>query len=86
MEYQFKRKSLIVASVKIDYLNQLHHPSELKIGQKIIRLGRKSFDILSVLFYDENPICVATTAIVCYNFLEKQTVLVFNEIKKDFNI
>ena len=81
-----KEKSLIVASIKIDYLKQLQHPSKLKIGQKIIKLGGKSFDVLSVLFYEKNPICVATTTIVCYNFLEKKTVVIFNEIKKDFNI
>ena len=44
-----KEKSLIVASITIDYLSQLHHPSKLIIGQKVTRLGTKSFDILSDL-------------------------------------
>jgi acyl-CoA thioester hydrolase len=81
-----KEKSLIVASIRIDYFNQLEHPSSLKIGQKIIRIGHKSFDILSVLFYNDTAICVATTTVVCYNFVLQKTVLVFDEIKKDLNI
>ena len=81
-----KEKSLIVASVKIDYLQQLKHPSSLIVAQKVSRLGTKSFDILSVLFYDNTQISIATTTIVCYDFLAKKTVPLFEEIKKDFNI
>ena len=43
----FKEKSLIVAAVKIDYINQLEHPSDIIIGQKVSRIGSKSFDIQS---------------------------------------
>ena len=79
-------RSLIVASIKIDYLRQLKHPSKLVVGQKIPRLGTTSFDILSILFCDNTQICTATTTIVCYNFLTNKPVPLFNEIKKDFNI
>ena len=81
-----KEKSLIVASITIDYLSQLHHPSKLIIGQKVTRLGTKSFDVLSILFLDNKPLCISTVTIVCYNFISKQTVLLFKEIKEDFNI
>jgi len=70
-----KEKSLIVASITIDYLSQLHHPSKLIIGQKVTRL-----------FLDNKPICVSRVTIVCYNFIRKQTVPLFKEIKEDFNI
>ena len=81
-----EERSLIVASIKIDYLRQLQHPEKLIVGQKISRLGTKSFDILSILYCGERQICTATTTIVCYNFLEKKTIPLFDEIKKDFNI
>ena len=81
-----KEKSLIVASITIDYISQLHHPSKFIIGQKISRLGTKSFDILSVIFLDKKPICCSTVTIVCYNFISKQTAPLFQEIKEDFNI
>ena len=82
----FKEKSLIVASVKIDYIKQLQHPSNIIVGQKVARLGNKSFDILSVLFCGKGQICTATTTIVCYNFNKHQSVPLFEEIKKDFNV
>ena len=81
-----EEKSLIVASIKIDYHKQLTHPIKLIVGQKISRLGTKSFDILSILFDKDIKICTATTTIVCYNFLENKSVPLFDEIKKDFNI
>ena len=85
-DINLKEKSLIVAAITIDYISQLHHPSKLIIGQKISRLGTKSFDILSVIFLDKKPICSSTVTIVCYNFISKQTVPLFKEIKEDFNI
>ena len=80
-----KEKSLIVASIKIDYLSQLQHPSKLIIGQKVSRVGTKSFDILSILFLKNKQICFATTTVVCYDFSNKISVPLFEEIKKDFD-
>ena len=79
-------RSLIVASIKIDYLKQLTHPSELIVGQKISRIGDRSFDILSVLFHGDIQVCSAITTIVCYNFLEKKSISVYKEIKQDYNL
>ena len=79
-------RSLIVASIKIDYVNQVTHPSELVICQKISRIGNKSFDNFSVIFLKNKVVCVATVTIVCYNFTKKITVPVYSEIKNDFNI
>ena len=42
-----KKRSLIVASIKIDYLRQIEHPSDLIVGQKISRIGYSSFDTVS---------------------------------------
>ena len=85
-DINLKEKSLIVAAITIDYISQLHHPSKLIIGQKVTRLGTKSFDVLSVIFLGYKPICNSTVTIVCYNFISKQTVPLFKEIKEDFNI
>ena len=81
-----EEKSLIVASVKIDYHKQLIHPSKLTVGQKISRLGTTSFDVLSVLFYDNTQISSAITTIVCYDFTQNKSVPLFKEIKKDYSV
>ena len=81
-----KEKSLIVAAAKIDYINQLQHPSDIIIAQKVSRLGNTSFDIQSAIFKKSNSklICHSTVTSVCYNFILGQTVDLFEEIKNDY--
>ena len=81
-----KEKSLIVASVKIDYINQLQHPSDIIVAQKVSRLGNKSFDIESAIFQKTNSklICQSTVTSVCYDFVLGKTVELFEEIKNDY--
>ena len=87
-EINLKQKSLIVASVKIDYINQLEHPSNIIVCQKISRIGTKSFDINSAIFLENNlkVVCQSTVTSVCYDFIENKSVPVFDEIKNDYNI
>jgi len=82
-----KEKSLIVASVKIDYINQLEHPAEIIIGQKVSRIGTKSYDIQSAIFKENNKqlICISTITSVCYDFVNNQTIPVYKEIVDDYN-
>ena len=83
----YAEKSLIVASVKIDYLKQVEHPSSLIIGQKITRIGTKSFDISSAMFVegDEEPVCISIVTSVAFDFKLNQTVKIFKEIIDDFD-
>ncbi len=82
----YAEKSLIVASVKIDYLKQVKHPSSLIIGQKVSRIGHKSFDIQSAVFNkkDIKPVCISTITSVAFDFIKNQTVKVFEEIIDDY--
>ena len=86
-DINLKEKSLIVASVKIDYINQLEHPSNIIIGQKVSRIGTKSFDIQSAIFQEnsEQLICSSIITSVCYDFINKKTVPLFSEILSDYN-
>ena len=84
----YDKKSLIVASVKIDYLKQVKHPSSLSIGQRVSRLGTKSFDIESAIFNrdDTEPSCISTVTSVAFNFESSKTVKVYEEIIRDYNL
>ena len=79
-------KSVIVASVKIDYYKQVIHPTELIIGQKVSRIGNKSFDVSSVVFNKvlNEPVCKSIITIVCFDFNKNRTVPVYNQIKEDY--
>ena len=87
-ETNFKEKSLIVASVKIDYINQIKHPSTLILGQKVSRLGIKSFDVQTAIFCKKSNqlTCISTVTSVCYNFIVNKSIPVFSEVKKDYNL
>ena len=82
----YNKKSLIVASIKIDYIKQVKHPSSLKIGQRVSRLGTKSFDIESAVFCDNVLVCFSTITSVAFDFELNKTINVFQEIIDDFNL
>ena len=83
----YDNKSLIVASVKIDYLKQVKHPSSLTVGQRVSRIGNKSFDIQSAVFVkgDIEPVCISTITSVAFDFDLNKTVKVYSEIIQDYN-
>ena len=78
-------KSIIMASLKINYLKQLKHPSSLVIGQRVSRLGKTSFDIESIIFDEEqNPVCHAIVVAVCFDFDSQKSVDVYESIISDY--
>ena len=85
--YNMEKKSLIVAAVKIDYVNQLEHPSNIIIGQKVSRIGTKSYDIESAVFKEDNNllICKSTITSVCYDFINNKTIPIYQEIIDDYH-
>ena len=83
-----KKRSLIVASIKIDYLRQIEHPSDLIVGQKISRIGNSSFDIQSAIFLNNDPKPTANSVVscVCFDYEQSKSVPVYDEIKADFQL
>ena len=83
-----KKRSLIVASIKIDYLRQIEHPSDLIVGQKLSRIGNSSFDIQSAIFLNNDPKPAAHSVVscVCFDYEQSKSVPVYDEIKVDFQL
>ncbi len=69
-------ESSILASMKIDYLKQVTHPTVLEIGQRITRIGQKSFDILTAIFKrgENDPVLQGLFTLVAYNYKLKKTI------------
>ena len=84
----YKETGLIVAGIKIDYLQQIEHPSKLEIGSRISRLGTKSFDLESVIFLKgtDEALAFMTCFTVCFDFVLNKSIPVFEKIKKDYKI
>ena len=81
-----KGKSIIMASLKINYHSQLKHPTSLVLGQKIVRLGRTSFDIETIIFdsTDNRVICSGLVVVVCFDFDLQTPVGVYDSIKQAY--
>ena len=81
-----EKRSIIMASAKIDYLRQIDHPSHLIVRERISRIGRKSFDIESAVFIKDEADAIATSMVtcVCYDYKQNESVPVYPEIIKDF--
>ncbi len=86
-EINSKIKSIIIASIKIDYLKQISHPKKLIIGQFISRIGNTSFDIKAdILSFDKKILYAKTLATcVCFNYTLNSKLKVFEKIKADYN-
>ena len=80
-------ESSILASMEVNYINQAVHPSTLEIGQRITRIGNKSYDILTAIFKKgiEKPILQANFILVSINYKTGKTIPVPDEIKKYLN-
>ena len=88
LPYLGKGKSLILASLCIDYLKQLKHPNEIIVGQKISRIGNTSFDIEASIYLSSDtnsPICNSNVVIVCFDFKTQKPIPVFKEVLEEFN-
>ena len=79
-------QSLIVASITIDYLKQIKHPTKMIIGQRISRIGNSSFDIESSIFTKKDklsPIAISKVVVVCFDFDNQKSVPVFQQVIED---
>ena len=76
--------STILAGMEVTYLEQLAHPSSLNIGHRIIRVGTKSYDLISGVFLqsDSNLLCSAYFKLVSFNYKKNKAILVPDRIKK----
>ena len=79
----FSDLPIIMASIKIDYVNQLKYPSKIEIGQKISRLGNSSFDILTGIYNKDSGklITISTTTLVCYDYNSQKSLKIPTEIR-----
>ena len=76
--------STILVSMKVEYLEQASHPAHFDVGQRISRVGNKSFDISTSIFKEgENiPILQAKFILVAYDYVNNRSILLPDDIQK----
>ena len=84
---QSESNSVILASMKIDYYHQVNYPDIFDVGCTIIRVGTKSFDLLSSIFLKDSDKTLVSGlfTIVCFDYVEQKTIVVPDIIKNQFN-
>jgi len=60
----------ILASLQLDYLSQVNHPSELVIGTRVSSLGNSSFESDGAIFLanQETPVVISRSVCVWFNY------------------
>ena len=77
-------ESTILANMEVTYLSQLSHPASIIIGHRVVRVGTKSYDLLSGVFQkiDSLILCYAYFRMVAFNYKTNQTIDVPKIIKE----
>ncbi|MBU0528755.1 acyl-CoA thioesterase [bacterium] len=80
-------ESSILASMEVNYIGQAVHPSIFEIGQRIARIGTKSYDVLTAVFRkgEDKPVLQANFILVSINYNTGKTIPVPDEFKKYLN-
>ena len=78
--------SVILASMKVDYIKQSVHPSTYNIGCRITRLGNKSFDLFSAIYVEQelNPIVFGVFTLVAFNYKTQKTIPLNEDIISNY--
>ena len=80
--------STILVSMKVEYLEQASHPAHFDVGQRISRVGNKSFDISTSIFKEgENtPILQAKFIMVTYDYGNNRSIPVPANFQEHCNV
>lgn len=62
--------AIVLARIAIDFRRELHYPNRVRVGQRVLRIGRTSIVLGGGVFTvtEEAPVCVATSEAVCVLF------------------
>lgn len=77
----WKSRGLILARIECDFIAQLHHPSKLKIGFRIARLGRSAMNTLAGMFADGQLVAVTRGVVVWFDYTQQKTQPIPDDVR-----
>lgn len=77
----------ILASIKVDYIQQINYPNNLIVGQKIKKIGTKSLTVQSALFLNENttPAAIAEVILVAFDYTKQLSIEIPKQVKEFYS-
>ncbi|MFQ5935680.1 MAG: acyl-CoA thioesterase [Acidiferrobacterales bacterium] len=73
----------VLASVKIEYLNELRYPGNVEIGSSVLQLGNKSATLGHGLFKDETLVATAESVIVFVDMTTGKSVPIPDDVRRE---
>ncbi|MEI8650118.1 thioesterase family protein [Paraglaciecola sp. Hal342] len=81
-ELDLQNWPLILAGYKVDFLDQMHYGHPVQVRTYISRIGGSSFDTYQELWQNGTKRATGTTTMVQYNYAEKKSVVINDEIRE----
>ncbi len=80
-ELDLQNWSLILASYKVDFLEQIYYGKKVQVKTFISRIGTSSFDVYQELWQQQKKCASGVTTMVHFDYQSKQTVAITEDIK-----
>ena len=80
-ELDLQNWPLILASYKVDFLEQIYYGQPVQVRTYISRIGNSSFDVYQELWQNKKKCATGVTTMVHFDFRTKQSVVINDEIK-----
>ena len=65
--------SYVIASIKLDFINELTWPGEVVIGTKVSKVGNSSITLFQAIFKENKCVAVSETVIVQVNNITRRS-------------
>lgn len=75
---------MILADLKLAYLQQLHHPAELEVGSRVSRLGNTSMEMDAAIFIkgEDQPVNCSRAVLVWFDYVANKTQPIPDDARK----
>ena len=71
-----ERYGFVIAHLDVNFIQQIHHPSQLEVASKISRLGNSSFDVDTVIYQQaEHQPLISSRGVCVWLDLQNNTSL-----------
>lgn len=80
-ELNIQNWPLILASYKVDFLEQIYYGQKVQVKTYISRIGTSSFDVYQELWQKQKKCATGTTTLVHFDFQTKKAVAINEKIK-----
>ena len=82
-ELDLQNWPLILASYKVDFLEQIYYGQKVQVSTYISRIGTSSFAVYQELWQQQKKCATGTTTMVHYDFQTKRVVAINEDIKAE---